>query len=581
MEEIFINIDSKYRDKIAYPNETKFRINLEKTYKNIVSVTINSLEINNNINYISSKKDNNYVTIHLPNKLNDPDGTKIILYEGLLQLITSIKTIFNGIFTGIFNNNGSLQKLSYNDRPFVEKYFYIFYLNDEMTINFDFNLVPIHFLMDPLKIPQGWHSLYGLVIQISNYIRNKYNQRKAYINQYPNESIPLDYGNFTITSNILLKIFDRRLRNIITPLLDCIRLDNISAASFLVNDLENNLSDLKKHIYKTYIKDIHTFISSPSGIVDTTDFGILDFLTSGNYIVPPGYVNDGLLMSNSKYYISNSVTNPNSDTTQIYNISHQVDLTGLRVFFKNSFTNIASGFPNYFYYYYVDPNGNNPSAWKRDEDNITINYFQNLLDLNHLLSQKFISQADYDNPLFNPTLEKDIADFEIDFNTSKNLENPVTHGLVDIKKIEYPSIGHYMGFRANMFKTDNKFLKKSVMDDTDRIIRAEKCFDTAGENYIFIKINNWGYIDFFGEKLMAKILLTSGLGNPKLDSFVNQGYRFRQPINVSKFDIELVDWIGNTLDLNGFDISCSIKLMQVISADQKDILEKQSLYFNY
>ena len=80
MEEIFINIDSKYRDRIAYPKETKFRINLEKTYKNIVSVTINSLEINNSINYISSKKDNNYITIHLPNKLNEEPSTPSLDY---------------------------------------------------------------------------------------------------------------------------------------------------------------------------------------------------------------------------------------------------------------------------------------------------------------------------------------------------------------------------------------------------------------------------------------------------------------------------------------------------------------------
>ena len=108
MEEIIIPLDSKYRDRIAYPSETKFRINLEKTYKNITSITMGSLEINNSINYISSKKGNNYITIHLPNKLNDPEGTKVILYEGLLQLISTIRTLFNTIFIGIFNTNGAL-----------------------------------------------------------------------------------------------------------------------------------------------------------------------------------------------------------------------------------------------------------------------------------------------------------------------------------------------------------------------------------------------------------------------------------------------------------------------------------------
>lgn len=583
MEEIFINIDSKYRDRIAYPNESKFRINLEKTYKNIVSVTINSLEINNSINYISSKKDNNFIIIHLPNKLNDPEGTKIVLYEGLLQLITSIKTIFNAIFSGIFNNNGGLQKLTYNDRPFVEKYFYIFYLNENTTINFDFNdnNLPSS-LQDKLIIKQGWHSIYGFVNQINDYIKQKYSDRKEFKELNPlSTNIQLDNGNFTLISSIILKIFDRRFRHMTTLSLDCIRIDSISDMSFTSNNLITNLDNFKYHVYKTYIKDTTQFISSPTGVVDTTDFGILDYLTSGNYIVQPGYINEGPLTSNSKYHISNSSSSPNSDTTQIYNITHQIDFTALRVFFKNSFANVTSGTPNYFYYYYVDPIGNKTSTWKRDEESVTLNYVENLLNITHLLNQKFITQEEYNNPLFNPTLDKDIADFEIDFNTNKRLENPVTNGLVDVKKLEYPSVGHYMGFRADMFKTENKFLKPSFLDETERIIRSEKSFDTSGENYLFIKINNWGYIDFFGEKIMAKILLTSGLGNPKLDAFVNQGYRFRQPINVSKFDIELIDYLGNTLDLNGFDISCSIKLMQVISSDQKDTLEKQSIIFNY
>ena len=44
MEEIFINIDSKYRDQNLYPNDAKFKINLENTLKNIGSITISSLE---------------------------------------------------------------------------------------------------------------------------------------------------------------------------------------------------------------------------------------------------------------------------------------------------------------------------------------------------------------------------------------------------------------------------------------------------------------------------------------------------------------------------------------------------------
>lgn len=592
MEEILINIDSKYRDQIVYPHETKFRINLEKTYKNIVSVTINSLEICNSINYISTKKDNNYIIIHLPNKLNDPGGTTITLYDGLLQLITSIKSLFNGIFTGIFNTNGSLQIPSYNDRPFAEKYFYIFYLNDDTSIEFDFNLpanIPSS-LSSNLVIKAGWHSIYGIVIQMTNYIKQKYNERKEYVSNLatvnpPPIPISLDTGNFSLISNINLHIFDRRFRNIITKSLDCIRIDIIKNTSFTNNNLDVNLQTLKMHIYKTYINDTISFITVPYPGIDnptTPVFGILDKLTSGTYIVSGNYsasINNGELRSNSKYYINSVGIAPNSDHTQIYNLSNQIDLTGLRVYFKNSFSNVTTGTVlKYYYYYYVD--GDN-QVWKKTNEGTPINYVENLLNKSFLLAQNFITQAEYDNPLYKATLEKDIADFQIDFNTNKRLENPITDGLVDIKKLEYAPVGHYIGYRPDILKTTDKFLKFSTMDETDRIIRAEKIFDTGGDNYIFIKINDWGYIDFFGEQFMAKILLTSGLGNPKLDAFVNQGYRFRQPVNINRLNIELVDFLGNTLDLNGFDFSCSIKLNSVISSDQKDTLERQALVFNY
>lgn len=56
MEEIIINIDSKYRDNELYPYESKFKINFDKTYKNIISAKLSSIEINNHIDLINSKK---------------------------------------------------------------------------------------------------------------------------------------------------------------------------------------------------------------------------------------------------------------------------------------------------------------------------------------------------------------------------------------------------------------------------------------------------------------------------------------------------------------------------------------------
>jgi hypothetical protein len=586
MEEILINIDSRYRDIIQYPNEAKFRVYFEKMYKNIIAITINSLEICNCINYISAAKCNNYITIHLPNKSSDPNGTILLLPDGLLQSIVSIKSLFNGLFTGFFNTNRNLQIHSFNNISFAEKYFYVFHLYKptEVSFNFNFNSVLLPpSLQNKLIINKGWYSVYGLVILIQQYIQQKYNERQTYFKKNPSTpQIDLDNGIFHLDP-FDLHIFDRRFRSV-NPNLDCIRIDTIPQKDFDINtnnvnnDLKSNLAELKNFIYKKYINDTITFIC-PKPI--SSEPGILDKLVNNEYIIPSGYVYENTnLESGSKYHINNKPEEPTLDDTQIYNLSCEINLSNY-VYFRNSFTDTKC---RKFYYYFVDINGVLPSSWKQSNgDNIIINMFSNLLLRPFLLEHKFITSVQSNDPLYQVTLEYDIADFEIDFNTNKcgEQENSITDGIINIKKLKYLSIGYYMGYRPNPSKLIDKFLINSNIDFTDRIMTAPKFFDTTGHNYIFIKINDWGYIDFFGESLMAKILLTSGLGNPKLDDFVNQGYRFRQPININKLDIELVDYLGNTLDLNGSNFSCTIQLTNIISSDQKHIIEKEAIVFNY
>ena len=591
MEEILINIDSRYRDIIQYPNEAKFRVYFEKMYKNIIAITINSLEICNCINYISVAKCNNYIIIHLPNKSSDPNGTILMLPDGLLQSIVSIKSLFNGLFTGFFNTNRNLQIHSFNNISFAEKYFYVFHLYEPVTVTFDFNSVLLpSSLQNKLIINKGWYSVYGLVILMQQYIQQKYNERQTYLKKNPTTPSltppSIDSGNFALNS-FILKIFDRRLRAPNEPF-DCIRIDPIlpanSTKNFTINtnnvnnDLKSNLTEIKECIYKIYINDTTTFICGSTGPI--SEPGILDKLVNNTYEIPPGYIGFGSpLLSGSKYHINNKPEAPTPDDTQIYNLSCEINLSNY-VYFRNSFTDTKC---RKFYYYFVDINNFGASTWKKLNGDIIINMFSNLLLRPFLLEYQFITLIQSKDPLYQVTLEYDIADFEIDFNTNKcgEQENSITDGIINIKKLKYLSIGYYMGYRPNPSKLIDKFLINSNIDFTDRIMTAPKFFDTTGHNYIFIKINDWGYIDFFGESLMAKILLTSGLGNPKLDDFVNQGYRFRQPININKLDIELVDYLGNTLDLNGSNFSCTIQLTNIISSDQKHIIEKEAIVFNY
>jgi hypothetical protein len=107
-----------------------------------------------------------------------------------------------------------------------------------------------------------------------------------------------------------------------------------------------------------------------------------------------------------------------------------------------------------------------------------------------------------------------------------------------------------------------------------------KKFNTRGDVYIFLKINDWGYINFFDKTMFSKILFFNYEHNMKIDNYyIMREYIFRQPTNVQKLEIELIDYLGNTVDLNGVDFSFTLSLKQVFNTDQKAAIEKKNLVF--
>ena len=580
MEEVLINIDSKYRDITIYPQESKYTLLMEKKYKNIISARMVTLEITNTINYIDSKKDNNWFKLHLPNKINDPDGIVLQLEDGLLQVIGSIRNIINILFSVYTNTTGALQQYTVDNLPYAEKYFYFFYLNDAITLTFDFNssILPSK-LSDKLTINPGWHSIYGIIVQLSKYINSCYDIRLQYIKENPlTPPINLDSGNFKM-DNFKLRIWDRIFRNLDNigePTLDdCIRIDHI-----LVSDTTYNINDFtsfKNKIYSHYLSDIVTYIPNKTGI------GILDKLFGNKYVIPPGYVGadlESVYESGSIYNINNNQTVPSTDSVQIYNLVMQINYISYTVSFENNFTADTSAGIDYFFYW-VDPSGNiSKNTWVNNDIDTDEKYnkLSNLTSKSFLRKYKFISDNQYNDPYYIGTLEKDLATFEIDFNTYTKLVNPVVDGIIDIKKMQYPPLGFYLGYRPDIKKKPDQFLLKPTIDDTKIILKAHKIYDASGDDYMFLKINDWGYFDFFGQKMFAKILIATGLGNANIGEYSKE-FRFRQPINIQKLDIELVDYLGNSIDLNGFDWSFTIEFKQLLNSDQKEAVERQNLVF--
>jgi len=127
----------------------------------------------------------------------------------------------------------------------------------------------------------------------------------------------------------------------------------------------------------------------------------------------------------------------------------------------------------------------------------------------------------------------------------------------------YPTLGYLLGFR-----------KDSYVDQT--IIRGESVPLLNPETYFFLRLNDYGKVGMmFNEGLVfAKILNKVDkseflLASATASQFQYKTHSFRQPSNVSRFTIELLDSYGHVLDLLDLDFSFTLEIEYVVSSTVK------------
>ena len=108
-----------------------------------------------------------------------------------------------------------------------------------------------------------------------------------------------------------------------------------------------------------------------------------------------------------------------------------------------------------------------------------------------------------------------------------------------------------------------------------------KNIEFLNQSYIFLKINDWGYINYLNNKYFHKLLLDFTLDNLKLDGTSNKGFEFRQPTNIKRLDIQLINYQGNIINLSESPLSFTLELTQYISSDMKTDREKTNLFFKH
>ena len=114
-----------------------------------------------------------------------------------------------------------------------------------------------------------------------------------------------------------------------------------------------------------------------------------------------------------------------------------------------------------------------------------------------------------------------------------------------------------LGFRKNLYTLTAK-------QTVPVFINGDAPADINGEKYIFLRINDYGSVYISPKlpyKVLGKIILDTKQGfifNNGQD-LIYKTYKFRQPSDVKSLEIELLDYNGNRLNINGIDYSFTLE----------------------
>ena len=115
---------------------------------------------------------------------------------------------------------------------------------------------------------------------------------------------------------------------------------------------------------------------------------------------------------------------------------------------------------------------------------------------------------------------------------------------------EYKSLGASLGFSEDTYTGTSTFSTENIPDIT-------------GENYFFLKINDYGHIENKGKRYLAKVLNITpkyALNFDGQNSYVSKVYKFRQPVDITVLNIELRDYLNNLINLNGLPLSFTLEI---------------------
>jgi hypothetical protein len=202
-------------------------------------------------------------------------------------------------------------------------------------------------------------------------------------------------------------------------------------------------------------------------------------------------------------------------------------------------------------------------------------------------SDIYIPEGNYDSTtmittiqsIFNLQNQENGTQFRISWNPINfkvTISNNTAFNLILGNDNKHRSLGYRLGYIFG----DNNYLASNQSDSydatTDEYLyqwTADTFLNITKDEYLFVRINDYGVIyNANREKnLLAKIILYDQqfiVDNGA--NFLTKTYKFKQPVNISKFDIELVNQFGYTVNMNFIDFSMTLEVGQIYDSGDYD-----------
>jgi hypothetical protein len=211
----------------------------------------------------------------------------------------------------------------------------------------------------------------------------------------------------------------------------------------------------------------------------------------------------------------------------------------------------------------------------------------------------------YSSELLLQAVQDELAKFNLIINGQFEIKFNIINGFVTFQNnsaftidfsngtSRYESLGFQLGFRKNIYVSKTKV----VNGQTVHYITSESQLDVVGEHYLFLKINDYGVIHhdfediikydnsgnmiekrkYQGDKnILAKMVIYNNKTEHLFENgsnFLTKSYIFRQPQDLTKFNIELIDPKGNTVDMVYMNFSITLEVGVIYDSSLKYELE--------